>query len=619
MRSILIGLLFCSITLQAQKKNAPSISRIDPPNWWVGMKDTTLQLLVYGKNAAAFKGVSISHPIIRIDSVHRVENSNYLFIDVTIPRNSIADTVSLIFTGEKKPTTWPYIFKEMVRPTAVRMHNGFDARDFVYLLMPDRFSNGDVTNDKVKGMLDQSLNRDSIFHRHGGDIQGIINHLDYLNELGVTAIWSTPLFENNQPTHSYHGYAYTDHYKIDPRFGSNQLYADYVKEAHNKNIKVVMDMVYNHVGSRHWFITDLPMKNWLNQWDKFTQTNYRATTLVDPYSSEYDRNRMSNGWFTETMPDLNQRNPYVARYLLQESIWWIESSGIDGFRIDTYTYSDLEFMTWLTQKIREQYPSFGLVGELWDHAVALQAQFVQRPKISGVPDNHLPGLTDFQLYHAINEALTKNMDWTGGLSRVYYTLMQDFLYTDATHNMLFLDNHDLSRFYSVIGEDFRKWKMGVAFLMTMRGIPSMYYGTEVLMKNFADPDGKVREDFKGGWPGDISNKFESNGRTDRENEAFKFVKTLASYHKSSEEINNGKLMQFVPEKDNYVYFRYIDEKAVMVILRYSDKPFTLDLSRFNEQLKNYTRSKDVITGNNIQLLNVLDLEPMSVRVIELSK
>lgn len=618
MRKLTVWLLLCSLSIQAQKKITPAITRIDPPNWWVGMKDTTLQLLVYGKNVADFSSVSVPKPGIRIDSVHRVENPNYLFIDLRISGTAEADTFYLHFFDGKKTHRQPYVLQPLLRSTTVRRHSGFDARDFVYLLMPDRFSNGDTTNDKVKGMLDQSLNRDSIFHRHGGDIQGIINHLDYLSELGVTAIWSTPLFENNQPTHSYHGYAYTDHYKIDPRFGTNQLYADYVKQAHGKNIKVIMDMVYNHVGSRHWFITDLPMKSWLNQWDTFTQTNYRAPTLADPYASEYDRSRMSNGWFTETMPDLNQRNPYVARYLLQESLWWIETTGIDGFRIDTYTYSDLEFMAWLTRKIREQYPNFGLVGELWDHAVALQAKFVQQPKIKEEPDSHLPGLTDFQLYHAINEALNKKMDWTGGLARIYYTLMQDFLYTDATHNMLFLDNHDLSRFYSVIGEDFRKWEMGVAFLMTMRGIPSMYYGTEVLMKNFADPDGKVREDFKGGWAGDAVNHFTAAGRKQQENEAFNFVKNLAKYRSASEELVNGKLMQFVPEKDNYVYFRYTAKKSVMVILRYSDKPFTLDLSRFNEQLKNYTKAKDVLTGNTLQLSSTMDLEPMSVRVIELS-
>ena len=613
-------MLSSSSILFGQKKIQVSeslIQRIDPPNWWLDMKDNKLQLCIYGKNIAHYT-VSTSYPGFNIVKANKVENPNYLFVDIVIDQ-SVAKSGIVVLNFSEEKHSFKYNYELKTKDRSPGRIQGYDSRDLIYLIMPDRFANGNPTNDSIKVTRERSVNRDSMFYRHGGDLKGVIDHLDYIKDLGATTVWLTPIQDNDQPRASYHGYAFTDHYRVDPRLGDNELYKTYIKEAHAHGLKVVQDMVYNHVGSEHWFIRDLPMRSWIHQFDTFTQTNYRATALIDPYASDFDKNKMSNGWFVKSMPDLNQQNPYLANYLIQNSLWWIESTGIDGFRIDTYTYSDLTFMQDLMTRIQLEYPSFGAVGELWDHCVAIEAYFTQHPKISGAPDTHLPGMIDFQVYNAINEALNKPMGWTEGLSRIYYTLVQDVLYADPSRNLTFLDNHDLSRFYSVIGEDLRKYKMGIAFLLTTRGTPSLYYGTEILMKNFADPDGKVREDFPGGWKGDKANKFTKEGRTDKENEAFDFVKKLATYRKSNDVLQTGKLTQFVPEKDTYVYFRSNDKKTVMVIMHYSDKSNTLSLSRFAEKLKGFSSYKDVMTDQSATLKADLELHPYEVRVIELIK
>jgi len=581
------------------------------------MKDNKLQLCVYGKDISQYT-ITTSYPGFNIRKINKVENPNYLFVDVIIDQAVIRPgTATLDFSNGGRSFRRSYTMQ--ARDRSPGRIQGYDSRDFVYLIMPDRFSDGTTANDKVANMRDQSLNRDSIFDRHGGDIKGVINHLDYIKDLGATAIWLTPVQENDQIKGSYHGYAFTDHYRVDPRLGDNEEYISYVKEAHKHGLKVIQDMVYNHVGTEHWFIRDLPMQDWIHRFDTFTQTNYRATTLIDPYASDFDRNLMSNGWFVRSMPDLNQKNPYLANYLIQNSLWWIETTGIDGFRFDTYTYSDLGFMRDLMARVQLEYPQFGAVGELWDHCVAIEAYFAQHPRIVGAPDSHLPGMIDFQVYNAINEALNKPMGWTEGLSKIYYTLVQDVLYADPSRNLTFLDNHDLSRFYSVVGEDIRKYKMGIAFLLTTRGTPSLYYGTEILMKNFADPDGKVREDFPGGWKGDKADKFTAKGRTEKENEAFDFIKKLANYRKDNEVLQTGKLTQFVPQNDSYVYFRSNEKKTVMVIMHYSDKPHTIYMSRFAEKLNGFKSYKDVMT-DKIESLNAdMVLNPYEVRVLEMIK
>jgi neopullulanase len=377
--------------------------------------------------------------------------------------------------------------------------------------------------------------------------------------------------------------------------------------------------VYNHTGSQHWMIQNLPMPDWIHQSDTFFQTNYRVTALMDPHASDYDKHKMTDGWFVRSMPDLNQQNPFVARYLIQNSIWWVETMGVDGFRIDTYAYSDLNFMSNLMAALHNEYPKFRAVAELWDHAVSFQAYMQHNSKIIGAPETNLDGLIDFQLCFAIAEALNKPMSWADGLTKVYYTLAQDFLYAEPDRNLIFVDNHDMSRFYSVIGEDIRKFKMGMGFLFTMRGIPCLYYGSEILMKNFADPDGKVRSDFPGGWPGDKVNKFKTAGRTKEENEAFDFIQKLAVYRQSHPVLQTGQLTQFVPDKDTYVYFRSNGQATVMIIMHYGEKPQELALGRFSEKIDGFTKGKEIIKNETVSLKKTLHLEPFSVNIIELAK
>ena len=611
--------LFVAICSAATAGQRPLFSatqvRIDPPDWWVDMHDHTLQLCIYGTDISAYLLYS-DYPGFNIEYVHKVENPNYLFADVTIDTALIRPgEATITFSDGKRKFTRKYQLKSRDRSSG--RIQGIDNRDLVYLIMPDRFANGNSTNDVFEKMNQRDINRDSMFHRHGGDISGVISHLDYIKDLGATAIWLTPVQENDQQFESYHGYAITDHYKIDPRLGDNELYRYYVSQAHARGLKVMMDMVYNHTGSENWFIRDLPMHDWIHHFDTFTKTNYRATALMDPYASDFDRDKMSNGWFAKHMPDLNQQNTYLARYLIQNSLWWIETSGIDGFRFDTYTYSDLTFMSDLMKRIVKEYPGFTAVGELWDHCVPLEAMFMQRPKISGVPDSHLTGLIDFQIYNAINEALHRPMGWTEGLARIYYTLSQDILYSDASKNLTFLDNHDLSRFYSVVGEDIRKYKMGIAFLLTTRGTPQLYYGTEILMKNYADPDGKVRSDFPGGWTGDTIDKFKPEGRTPNENEAFDFVRKLAIYRRENSVLQTGTLTQFVPENDTYVYFRSNEKKTIMIIMHYSDMPHILSLSRYAEKLNGHVFFKDIVNGNQTKIESDMKLNPYEVKVLEL--
>jgi glycosidase len=607
--------LFCSACFALRAANDFTINRIDPPNWWVGMKDTTLQLCVFGKNISSAQ-IGITQPGITVQNISKVENPDYLFIDLSISPDTRPGDVMINFSnGDTRILYNYYLAKRSTTPKG----QGFDDRDFIYQIMPDRFANGDTKNDIVPDMREKTINRDSMFYRHGGDLQGIIDHFDYIKQLGATGIWLTPIQQNDEKRASYHGYSFTDHYQVDARYGDNEFYRQFVSKAHQQGLKVIMDMVYNHTGSQHWMIQNLPMKDWIHQSDTFFQTNYRVTALMDPHASDYDKHKMTDGWFVKSMPDLNQQNPFVARYLIQNSIWWVETMGIDGFRIDTYAYSDLGFMSNLMAALHNEYPNFRAVAELWDHEVSFQAYMQHNSKIVGAPETHLDGLIDFQFCFAVSEALNKPMNWTDGLTKVYYTLAQDFLYSEPDRNLIFVDNHDLSRFYSVIGENLQKFKMGMGFLFTMRGIPALYYGTEILMKNFADPDGKVRSDFPGGWPGDKVNKFKADGRTKQENEAFDFIQKLAMYRKEHPVLQTGELTQFVPENDTYVYFRSNSQSTVMVVMHYGEKAQELSLGKFSEKLNGFTKGKEIEKNETVSLNKPLYLEPYSVNIIELEK
>ncbi|MEL6592615.1 MAG: alpha-amylase family glycosyl hydrolase, partial [Bacteroidota bacterium] len=414
---------------------AQAIQKIEPPFWWAGMEQQELQLLVYGPNIAANK-VSVNHPGVSLISTQEVANPNYLFLNLQVSADAKAGLVPLVFQSGGEAFAVQYELK--TRESQSNRIQGVTSEDFIYLLMPDRFANGNPNNDVIAGMAQTESSRTKQYARHGGDLQGIADHLDYLQELGVTTLWLNPILENNQPHESYHGYAFTDHYRVDPRFGTNADFKALVEACHSRGMKVIWDVVHNHVGNNHWFIKDLPDPTWIHQWEEFTKTSYRAPTLMDPYASEHDKNLMANGWFDHHMPDLNQQNPLLARYLTQNNIWWIEYAGLDGLRIDTYAYPDQEYMSDWARDIRTEYPQLGMFAETWVHGIPVQAWFSE--KNGWKADSYMPATTDFQLYYAINDALSQPFGWTEGMARLYYTLAQDFVYEDATRNVVFLDN-----------------------------------------------------------------------------------------------------------------------------------------------------------------------------------
>jgi glycosidase len=594
------------------------IEKAQPPYWWVGMENQKLQLMLYG-NEISLSSPEINYPGVELKETIRVENPNYLFLDLEISKEAKPGIMNIVIRiGNRLIPPFQYELKECIADSTV--HQGFDQSDVVYLLMPDRFSNGDTMNDSQADMLEKA-DRDNPNGRHGGDIAGIKNHLGYIQDFGATVIWINPLVENNNPEYSYHGYAITDFYKIDPRFGSNNDYFDLVKSAHENDLKVIMDMVFNHASVFNWLILDLPESNWIHQFPDYTQSNFRASTITDPYASEYDRARMLEGWFDKHMADLDQRSELLTNFLIQNSIWWIEASGIDGIRIDTQPYSYKEFLTEWSERVFREYPDFNVVGETWLQKESITAYFQKDAPNTDGYNSGIPCVTDFPLRGAINSAFNEKDGWTEGLAKLYYVLAQDFLYDKPENTFVFADNHDLTRYYTAMGEDFNKWKMGMAFLMTTRGIPMIYYGTEILMTGYEhEGHGFIRKDFPGGWPGDENNAFQSDGRSNEQNEAYDYLQKLFLLRKNNPVVYEGKLKQFVPENEVYVYFRYDDDECVMVILNNSNNQIkALNTERFKECMEGYNYAINIETGENINYLDVLTLSPKSVTILELKK
>jgi len=550
----------------------------------------------------------------------RLESPNYLFVTLQIAANAVPQELPLQFTHPDKKRSFSYRYPILARDGSAKAQ-GVNPSDAIYLIFPDRFANGDPSNDQVAGMY-QGLERDSLVGRHGGDLKGIMDKLDYLQDLGITTLWLNPELENNQKRESYHGYAVTNHYLVDPRLGTNEELKELVKKAHAKGMKVVRDVVLNHIGSEHYWMQDLPSKDWLNQWPVMTQTSYRAPTLLDPYASEVDKKRFTDGWFVPTMPDLNQRNPQLAKYLIQQAIWWVEFAGLDDFRIDTYTYSDQSFASDWCAALRKEYPNLRMFGEIWEHGVAVQGYFAdnQPAKRTGF-DSNLPGVVDFQFMFAVHEALSREQGWTEGISRLYYTLAQDYFYENPYQNVTMLDNHDISRFFSIVKEDLNKFKSGVALLLTSRGIPQIYYATEILGTGWEHPShGNIRKDFPGGWPNDPVNKFTAEGRTEQEQEAFQFMRSLLQYRKAHPVLQTGKLMQFTPENSVYVYFRYNEsDLPVMVVVNTANEDRTVITARFDERMKGYSKAKNIVTGEMLTDLSSLKLPKNSPLILELQR
>jgi neopullulanase len=609
-----LTLLFNINTATAQ---LAELDRVEPSNWWVDMSNQNLQLLIRGNNIAE-RNVSLAYSGVQLVKSNKTDNPNYLFLDLKIAPNTKAGKFNIVFKkSNAKDIVFEYELKQ--RNTSLTRNQGVTSKDIIYLLMPDRFANGDKSNDVVTTMRENKLNRNDMYARHGGDIQGIINHLDYLKELGITTIWCTPEIENDMAQASYHGYAVTDHYKIDARYGTNALYKNYVDACHEKGLKVIKDIVHNHIGLDHWMMKDKPTKDWVHQWNQFTQTSYKDQPTMDPYKAEVDKKKTLDGWFVESMPDVNQYNNYFQNYLTQNHIWWIEYAGIDGLRLDTYLYNDAAYMADWAKKIKAEFPRIGIFGETMVNSVVSQAYFVEDSPIRKDLNTHLPGITDFMVKDAIFEAVNGNFGWTDGVSRLYTVLSQDIVYKDPTKNVVQLDNHDMSRMYSIVGEDFDKYKSANLLLLTTRGIPQLYYGTELLMKNFSNPDGLVRSDVKGGWENDSTNKFTEKGRTEKENEAFNFIKKIANYRKNSTALQTGKLKQYVPENGIYVFFRYDNNKTNMIIFNSNNKPIELVTERFSESMNGFRKAKNILTNENVNDLLKLNIPSKTAYLYELEK
>jgi glycosidase len=584
------------------------IERIEPPNWWVGFKDSRLQLLVHHPNISE-TFPEIAYPGVTIEKVNTADSPNYLFIDLNISENVKAGKFNIIFKQEKKDDL-VYTYQLKSREKLSENYIGFDSSDAIYLITPDRFSNGHPKNDIVENLKETNIDRTNDYARHGGDIKGITNYLDYIEDLGFTAIWPCPLLTNDMYDGSYHGYAMTNFYEIDPRFGTLEDYLELSSKLSEKGMKLIMDQVVNHCGLEHWWIKDFPFKDWINHqenyeknmnsWDgsKSITTNHRRTTNQDLYASEADKNAMSEGWFVSTMPDLNQRNPYMAKYTIQNSIWWIETANLGGIRQDTYPYPDKTFMSNWAGAIMNEYPNFSIVGEEWTSNPLLIAYWQQgHPNKDGYNSN-LKSPMDFAMQEKIVEGLNEEDSWDSGLIEIYRALANDFSYTKPKDIMIFPDNHDMSRIFTQLKGDIANTKMALSYILVLPRIPQLYYGTEILMNDFENPGdhGLIRTDFPGGWEGDTVNAFSGEGLSDDQKDMQLFLKNVLNYRKNSIAIHDGKTIHFVPENGIYVLFRVFEDETVVHIMNKNEKPIKLDLERFNEVGLNGKSLNNIITG-----------------------
>lgn len=614
---ISLALILSSMTMQAATK----IDHIEPENWYVGMKNSSLQLMVYGKNIRDSR-VSVDYPGVKIDSLVRLDSPNYLFVYLNL---SGAKPGNMVLNIDGKKVNYPLKARTMSGDKRI----GFDNSDVLYMLMPDRFASGRNITKPMKGLNPYVVDRSKPSLRHGGDLEGVRQHLDYFNQLGVTALWFTPVLENNSPDmnsqSTYHGYATTNYYRVDPRFGTNEDYARLVAEAHAKGLKVVMDMIFNHCGYDHPWVKDMPSKDWFNtpEWMKkgdsyYLQTSYKLTPVLDPYASKVDKRETVDGWFVRSMPDLNQKNPHVMTYLIQNSEWWIETVGIDGIRMDTYPYADRKAMSQWMKILNEEYPNFNTVGETWVTEPAYTAAWQKDSKLSKV-NSYLKTVMDFSFYDKINLAKHEETDaWWKGLNRIYNSLCYDYLYENPSSVMAFIENHDTDRFLGN-GKDTLALKQALALLLTINRIPQLYYGTEVLMNGTKEvTDGNVRCDFPGGFAGDKHNAFTAEGRTKAENSMFNWLSKLLKWRRNNMVITKGKQIQFIPYKGVYVIARQWNNQTILTILNGTSQPVTLPLDRYAEVIGNHQEAKDVISGRKVKLGNELQLKARDTKVIELS-
>lgn len=592
------------------------IEKVEPAFWWTQMKNQDLQILVYGKNISQTKA-EINYPGVRISKQTVLENPNYLFVDLIISEKAKAGKFQISFKkGRRIAAKYQYELLNRRENSAERV--GFNNSDVMMLIMPDRFANGDESNDETKNTVEK-LNRKDQYGRHGGDIKGVTDHLDYLQELGITSLWLNPVMENNQERATYHGYAISDYYNVDSRLGSNEDLKTLSEECNKRGMKLVKEAVTNHCGIAHWWMKDLPSKDWVHQYPEFTRSNFRISTIADPYAAKVDKELNTNGWFDTTMPDLNQKNPFLLKYLIQNTIWWIEYADLKGIRIDTYVYNDKKAMNTFCTTIMDEYPNFNIVGECWVHSVAEEAYWQKDAKNADGFNSGLPTVMDFPLQELIPNALEEETGWDNSAFRFYNHFAKDYLYANPLNNLVFLDNHDTSRFTTLLGGDFNKYKMAMTLLLTTRGIPQLYYGFELMTEgDKSTGDGNVRKEFMGGWKDHERSAFTKEGRTDKENKSFNFVSKLLNYRKNNPVLQNGKMMHYAPEENCYVFFRSNKEKTVMVILNCNkEKNVELKTAKYEESLKGFTKGYEVISGKDLKSLETISIPARSSMIIEL--
>ena len=591
------------------------LTKIEPASWWRGMELDTVEFMVYGKDISELTAVGKELMVIGSTAL---ESPNYLFVEVVIADDTRIGTHKLLFKDQKGRQKGTLAIEVLEREEGSAKRKGFSSADFIYLITPDRFRNGDPSNDQVKGML-EGPNREFIGGRHGGDLAGIIESLDYFEKMGISSLWLNPVLENNMETYSYHGYAMTDLYNVDPRYGTNEQYKELAEKAKEKGIGIIMDQVANHIGSLHPWMSDLPSEDWVNQWPEFTQTNHMKVSRFDPHGAEVDRKQFTDGWFVETMPDLNQRNEKLARYLIQNSIWWVEYLGLHGIRMDTWPYPDKQFLADWTKAILDEYPNFNIVGEEWVSDPSLISYWQAGTAKMDDYTTYLPSIMDFPLQSAVVDGLMGEASWRSSMTKIYESLANDYMYGDLNNIMIFPDNHDMSRIYTRLDEDFDKWKMAMTLFFTTRGTLQFYYGTEILMNNPGTEDhGVIRSDFPGGWEGDAVNAFTGEGLTDQQKEAQQFIADLAHLRRQSCALNMGEMLHYIPLGEVYVYFKSFGDEHKMIVLNRNDAEVELGLERFQQGLEGFAQMNNVWTGEVEEIGTTLTLAPMGSYIFDLN-
>ena len=612
--------MFVAIAVSATAaKPKFDIKHVEPLSWWVGM-NTPLQLMINGEGISAFDVTILPEGQgVAVAEVHKADSPNYLFVDVTISDDAVAGEYTLRFSDGKRRYDRSYVIAE--RAEGSRLRESFTTADFVYLIMPDRFANGDPENDSTDDTVEKVM-RSNPGRRHGGDLQGMIDHLDYIADLGATAIWSTPLLLDNENGASYHGYSCSDYYLIDPRYGSNELFKEYVDQCHERGLKVIMDIVPNHSSTSHWWYGDQPFEDWTHQWDKYTQSNWTFSTNMDFNASKSDLYQMESGWFDRSMADMNLDNPYLLHYFKQWTVWWIEYSGLDGFRVDTYPYNEKMPMSQWCKAVMDEYPNFNIVGEVWTSSIPQLAYWQGGNDNKDGFDSHLKSIMDFPLHDAIRAAMTEsgNCGWGQGMTRVYDVLSHDFVYHDLSNMMIMAANHDTDRIGDVCEGDARRMKIVHTLLATLRGMPQMLYGDELMFRSTDRSKGHptLRVDFPGGWPGDRINLFDRAQHTGAAKEVYDYTRQIMNWRKSKDVIHNGKTLHFIDRDNTYAFFRYNDDEVVFVYINNTNNERVVPWERYSEISEGLDEGRNIITGESVAMSG-LKVAPMSALVIEFAR